>query len=1442
MKKTLLSVSVALGLTLGASAQAFFEAVTFTGAFAPTGTSYTAKIEGGFSETFSTGDWTTGWANWFPNFVAYAAPDANNIVSGDIISDRSISGNVKLQGTVHVTNGATLTIAAGTVIRAGLGATLIIAKGSKISAVGTSSNPIVFTSEKPVGQRQPGDWAGILLIGNSQVNTANGTRQYEALPSDPLALYGGGRGGSLNTADNSGEMRFVRIEFAGYNYLPDQELNGLTLGAVGSGTKVNFIQVSYARDDSFEWFGGTSSHKYLVAYAGVDDDFDMDEGYAGNTQFILGVRNPFVYETAAGGTSNGFEHDNNTGVGTAGAVVPGNNDPSPNTTPFISNATLIGPWANRAVITGNKFGRGMEMRSAVATSVYNSVVIGYNSLAQLVHATPSIVPSVGMRLLKEAGITPAEYVNTHLIAVNTASGFAFTSASNQPASPVFNFATYMTSNLNSFKSGTPTSDIFENTVSDFNTSVTGISYAPKTSSFLAGVVATFPGLIASKTAAPEVFISLPSASVSKSSLAFGTKQVGETFTTLTFGLTFANLTGAGVTLTPSNSNFTATLSNVTSIGGTATVAYTKTTAGAESSSITVNFGDSRISNVVVPVTASLVNPAAPILVTDAASLSFVASELTTSATYTSNNQIIAISGRNLATDVTVTPPAGYEISLTPASGYVTTPLVLPIAANKSIATNIYVQLKSTTQSSSNAGSLTFASGSASTAVALSANTAAVFVTGTSITLDVFTNQVVSTVGTGVVNVRGDRLPASILLTPNTADVELSLVGANGPWASTVTLTTTGRITSTSANIWARYLGAIAPTTNGVQIGTVSVTGVGQVIPVSIRLNAPSAVIQSNYILTDAASREITAVGFTFTSKLRSTPFLYKANGNALIGQVSVLGSNVATLRANALVATNTFNTAITFAGTIMSDAASVEITGTGTAFDDMKLPAGLPLHYSDGSLIGYVSTVTAVDKLTLQANALVTSMTGSSFGTSAIFYKRSQATVSNSAGSPIAFTPSSFTAGVPTPVTIVTTLTGDNHDFPVNVGINPILSASGYMFEVYLGAPTTFSGNSFSVVAPVNANGQLNQVVTIRYVPSNITSLGLPGLNINAAHSTELLVLGNNRALASGRSSSDPRATIAINLRGNSQSSLTVIKTTLAKFVTYRGLSSGIQKFNLSGSRILKDIMLSAPANFLLSTSADFTGASNTLTIPATVAGLTPSLDINVKYMRADVGSDNGSISIVTEGIAALSVGVSGESIGFATLVDFVSASGASTVSFTGITMATVSGSYLTAALTVTASTDFEVSETIDGTYTSSLSFSPDPSDFGDVAPKAIFAKYKGTARGFAGTITAASGATSSVINLVYASGTDAVTDALAISKVVVYPNPTEGAATLAVEFAGTETITVNVYDMAGTEVSSFFATVSGVATYPIAGLSKGVYVIKVATTSSVKTLKLVVN
>lgn len=1442
MKKQILTAVVLAGLSFAAMAQKFFEPVTFTGGFPPFGTSYTARIDGGFTETFATGDWTTDWTNWYPNKVNYSSSYTESI-SGDISADKSISGVVELVGTVHVKNGATLTIAAGTIIRAGLGATLIISKGAKINAVGTRANPIVFTSNKGVDLRSPGDWAGVLIIGNSQVNTSNGTRQYEALPSDPLASYGGGRGAELNLAENSGEMRFVRIEFAGYNYLPDQELNGLTFGAVGSGTRINFVQVSYARDDSFEWFGGTSNHKYLVAFAGVDDDFDMDEGYAGNVQFILGVRNPSVFETAAGGTSNGFEHDNNTGLGSASAVVPGNNNPAPNTAPFISNATLIGPWANGAPTPGNKFGRGMEMRSAVATSVYNSVVMGYNTLAQLVHPTPTITPSIGLRLQNTPGITPAEYVNTHLIAVNTGSGFAFTGSTSNEPTPVISLSNYFTTNGNSTKSGFQTTAIFESVVTNFSTLATGISYAPKTSSFLAGVAASFPNLIAPKTADAATLASQPFGSVSKSSVAFGTKQVGETFTGNTFNVSFVNLTGAGVSVTSSSADFTATYAATNSVSGIVTVKATKTTAGSSNGTIIVNFGDARVSNISVSGFAMLVAPAAPILNVDAAALSFAALESTSSATYSSNNQQIAISGRNLASSVTVTAPSGYEVSLNSAPGGYASSLVIPVAANKTVSANVYVQLKSTV-SGSNAGTLTIVSGSASTSVALSANTAAAIVTGTSITTDVFTGQVVSTVGTGSFSVRGDRLPTSIDIVPNTPNIELSLIGANGPWSSMVTLTTSGRITATGSNIWARFIGTTNPTTNGVQVGTISVSGVGQVIPMSIRLNAPGS-IQSNYILTDASSPLITALGFGFNTKLRSTPFLYKANGNALIGQVSILGTNIATLRANSLISTNTFNTSITFAGTIMSDMSSAEITGTGTAFTAALFPKGLPLHFADGSLIGYVNSVTNSSILGLNAMAMVTSATGTSYGTSAIFYRRSQATISNSAGSPIAFTPTSFTAGVPNPVAIVTTLTGDNHDGPVNVGINPLLSASGYMFEVYLGTPTTFSGNSFSVIAPVADNGQLNQAITIRYVPNNITLLSLPALNVNAAHSTELLVLGNNRQLSAGTSSSDPRATLAINLRGNSQSGLTVSKTTLSKFVTYKGVASGFQKFNLSGLRVVKNVTITAPARFQLSTSSNFVGATNTLILPASVTGLTPSIDINVRYVRADVGADNGTISLFTEGIAPISVDVSGESIGFTSFLNLVSENNSSTISFIGTTMTTVSGKDLTGDVTITVSSGFGISHTQGGAPMSSITLSPNPFDFGDLANTVLYVTNSNpaTATGM-GTLSAMSaGATSVDITLLNAvKPTTSIEEAKVESKITLYPNPTEENATLAVEFSETQKINVDIYSITGTVVSSFADTVSNLTTYPVTGLSKGIYIVKVSSSKSVKTIKLIVQ
>ena len=130
--------------------------------------------------------------------------------------------------------------------------------------------------------------------------------------------------------DNSGVMRYVRIEFGGYPYALDNEINGLTLGSVGRGTTIDHIQISYTGDDSFEWFGGTVNCKHLVAYHGWDDDFDTDNGFSGRLQFLLGVRDPKIADQS---NSNGFESDNNASGSTQ----------EPYTTAVFSNVTVIGP-------------------------------------------------------------------------------------------------------------------------------------------------------------------------------------------------------------------------------------------------------------------------------------------------------------------------------------------------------------------------------------------------------------------------------------------------------------------------------------------------------------------------------------------------------------------------------------------------------------------------------------------------------------------------------------------------------------------------------------------------------------------------------------------------------------------------------------------------------------------------------------------------------------------------------------------------------------------------------------------------------------------------------------------------------------------------------------------------------------------------------------------
>lgn len=283
-------------------------------------------------------------------------------------------GTYILKGWVYIADGAELTIEPGTIIKGDkqTKAALIAERGGKLIAQGTATEPIVFTSEEAKGNRRPGDWGGIILCGKAKNNKSE-----MQIEGGPRTKHGGN-----DDADNSGVLSYVRIEFAGYPFQTDQEINGLTLGSVGSGTKIDHVQVSYTNDDSYEWFGGTVNCKYLVAYKGWDDDFDTDNGFSGKVQFGLSVRDSKIADVSQ---SNSFESDNN---------ADGSNS-EPHTSAVFSNMTLVGPMATDASFVndasyingGNyypnngsslgKFQAAMHIRRDTHLNCFNSVAIGW---------------------------------------------------------------------------------------------------------------------------------------------------------------------------------------------------------------------------------------------------------------------------------------------------------------------------------------------------------------------------------------------------------------------------------------------------------------------------------------------------------------------------------------------------------------------------------------------------------------------------------------------------------------------------------------------------------------------------------------------------------------------------------------------------------------------------------------------------------------------------------------------------------------------------------------------------------------------------------------------------------------------------------------------------------------------------------------------------------
>jgi hypothetical protein len=287
------------------------------------------------------------------------------VIRGRITSNFTMTaGNYwVLRGAVFVDNGATLTVEPGTRIVGELATlgTLVIAQGARINAAGTAEAPIVFTSDQPVGLRARGDWGGLIINGRAPINVPGNI----ALGEGDTGQYGG-----TDPDDNSGVLQYVRVEFAGIEFSPDNELNGIAFQGVGRGTIVDHVQVKHNKDDCFEFFGGTVDAKHIVATSCGDDSIDWTQGWTGRVQFA-------IVNQQGDDADNGLEADNNAN----------NNDLLPRSAPTMFNLTLLGdPDFNE----GAESDDGQLIREGTAGTFRNFIVFGFKEWGVNVDHTATI--------------------------------------------------------------------------------------------------------------------------------------------------------------------------------------------------------------------------------------------------------------------------------------------------------------------------------------------------------------------------------------------------------------------------------------------------------------------------------------------------------------------------------------------------------------------------------------------------------------------------------------------------------------------------------------------------------------------------------------------------------------------------------------------------------------------------------------------------------------------------------------------------------------------------------------------------------------------------------------------------------------------------------------------------------------------------------------------
>jgi len=375
MKKVLLYLLSGV-LILNSQAQ-FFEKVDYAGALS----------------TDPSKDWTKGWTNWSPKSTIYSnVTDTTTFCSptGEVDITNTVTLDASkvylLKSLVVVKSGGRLIIPAGTEIHGKADvvsspkqyATIVVERGGWIAINGTSSSPVVLTSAKAIGSRDRGDWGGLVLCGNA-INNQGTNVQLEGFNNIALNNQLGFHGG-VNDADNSCNINYLRIEFGGFAFEPNKEINGLTLASVGNGSLIDHVQVSYSGDDAFEWFGGTVNCKHLIAYKTTDDDFDTDFGYRGGVQFGIGYKDSAYFDMSwnapsGSSTSEGFESDND--ASGSGKL--------PLTAAVFSNMTMVGPvpanmsWSQLSTTAKGAFRRGARIRRNSRLSIINSIFMGYRN-------------------------------------------------------------------------------------------------------------------------------------------------------------------------------------------------------------------------------------------------------------------------------------------------------------------------------------------------------------------------------------------------------------------------------------------------------------------------------------------------------------------------------------------------------------------------------------------------------------------------------------------------------------------------------------------------------------------------------------------------------------------------------------------------------------------------------------------------------------------------------------------------------------------------------------------------------------------------------------------------------------------------------------------------------------------------------------------------------